>query len=86
MEDGPEGVHEHHGGGEVEEAAGHDQDVAGEIIRLANHQPVDVEVEARRVEDDQAVEAKGSQPAQQDYAQADLTPGQKWKKGKNPEE
>ena len=72
MEDGPEGVHEHHGGGEVEGAAGHDQDVVGEVVWLADHEPGHVEVEAVGAEHDQPVEGEGGQQAQQDGGHADL--------------
>ena len=58
VEDGAVAVHEHHGRGEVEDARAEDEDVVGEVVGLAHHQAVRVEVEARRGEDHQRVEGE----------------------------
>ena len=72
VEDGAVAVHQGHRGGEVEDAAGDDQPPAGEVVRLAHHQPVDVEVESVGVEDEEAVQAAGGGHGEEDSRQADL--------------
>ena len=59
VEDGAVAVHEHHGGGEVEDARGENECVVGEVVGLADHESVDVEVESGGVEDDHGVEGGG---------------------------
>ena len=59
VEDGAVGVHQDHGGGEIEEAGGEDEGVVGEVVGLADHEAVDVEVKAARGEDDVGVEGYG---------------------------
>lgn len=62
-------VHQHHGGGEVEEAGGEDQHLHGLVVRLAHGEGGHGEVEAAPEEDDDGVEAEGGGPAEQDVEQ-----------------
>ena len=62
-------VHQHHGGGEVEEAGGEDQHLHGLVVRLAHGEGGHGEVEAAPEEDDDGVEAEGGCPAEDDVEQ-----------------
>ena len=72
MEDGPVAVHERHGGGEVEDAGGQDEGVVAEVVGLADHEAVDVEVEAVRVEHHGGEEAAGQGAGEEQNEQAHL--------------
>lgn len=75
VEDGAIGVHQDHGGGEVEETRGQDEVVVGQVVRLTNHQPVDVEVKTVGVEHDEAIEAGGDGAEDEQQEDAELKRG-----------
>jgi len=72
MEDGSVAVHEGHCRGKVEERGGKDEDVVAQVVGLADHKAVDVEMKSRRMKHDHTVEGGGQGEGQQQEEEADL--------------
>ena len=63
MKDGAVAIHEDHRGGKIKETRGQDEVIVGEVVGLTDHETVDVEMESRGVEHNQAVEEEGDDGA-----------------------
>ena len=66
MVDGAVAVHQHHRGGEVEDAGGEDQHLDAAVVRLTHGEGGGGEIEPVQAEHDDGVEAHGGEPGGED--------------------